>query len=106
GVSELTNVLFADDTLVMLECLLKLGFRIDIARETKTVHVHGRAGQIPKNAAELICGNSGTSIRFLAALCALGHGSYTLDGVARMRQRPIGELMDMLKNLGVRSSYP
>src|ERR1041385_7932864 len=99
GVTELTNVLFADDTLVMLECLGKLGFHLDIARDRHTVHVHGRSGQIPKTTAELFCGNSGPSIRFLAALCSLGHGTYTLDGVARMRQRPIGDLIDMLKNL-------
>jgi 3-phosphoshikimate 1-carboxyvinyltransferase len=105
GVSELTNVLFADDTLVMLECLGKLGFRLDIQRDRNAVHIHGRGGEIPTTMAELFCGNSGTSIRFLAALCALGRGSYTLDGVARMRQRPIGELVEMFKNLGVRSRY-
>jgi len=45
-------------------------------------------------------GNSGTTIRFLTALCTLGHGSYRLDGVSRMRERPIGDLLDALNQLG------
>jgi 3-phosphoshikimate 1-carboxyvinyltransferase len=67
--------------------------------------VVGAGGRIPNGKAELFCGNSGTTIRFLTALCALGTGEYVLDGVARMRQRPIGELVRVLKNLGVRSEY-
>jgi 3-phosphoshikimate 1-carboxyvinyltransferase len=105
GVCELSNVLFADDTLVMLESLGKLGFHLDIRRDESIVHVHGRGGTIPNSDVELFCGNSGTSIRFLAAMCSIGRGTYTLDGVARMRQRPIGELVDLLRNLGVRSEY-
>ena len=102
GVSTLTNLLFADDTLVMLENLDRLGFRLLIDRVASTVQVHGRAGRIERESAELFCGNSGTTIRFLAALCALGKGDFTLDGVARMRQRPIGELLDLLRNMGAR----
>ena len=107
GVSTLRNVLFADDTLVMLENLQRLGFRLEIHHDERIVHVHGHGGTIPNASAELFCGNSGTTIRFLTALCALGkgNGSYTLDGIARMRQRPIAPLMDMLKNLGVRGEY-
>jgi 3-phosphoshikimate 1-carboxyvinyltransferase len=89
GVCDLANVLFADDTLVMLEGLAKLGFYLVIDHDGHTVRVHGRGGHIDKSHAELFCGNSGTTIRFLTALCALGKGSYTLDGIARMRQRPI-----------------
>src|SRR5206468_8827879 len=61
GVSELTNVLFADDTLVMLECLGKLGFSPEIDRQSNTVRITGRAGKIPQASAELFCGNSGTT---------------------------------------------
>jgi 3-phosphoshikimate 1-carboxyvinyltransferase len=105
GVSDLANVLFADDTLVMLDCLGKLGFQLDVDRATNAVRVHGRAGAIDRDAAELFCGNSGTTLRFLTALCALGRGRFTLDGIARMRQRPVGELTALLKNLGVRIEY-
>jgi 3-phosphoshikimate 1-carboxyvinyltransferase len=67
--------------------------------------VGGRGGVLPRESADLFCGNSGTTIRFVAALCALGRGRYTLDGIPRMRQRPIGQLVDLLRNLGVRANY-
>ncbi|HWE02060.1 MAG TPA: 3-phosphoshikimate 1-carboxyvinyltransferase [Tepidisphaeraceae bacterium] len=105
GTSELTNVLFADDTLLMLENLDRLGFSRRIDRANGAVAVVGRAGEIPALGAELMCGNSGTTIRFLAGLCALGRGSFRLDGIPRMRQRPIGPLIDLLRNLGVRAGY-
>src|SRR3954470_22014050 len=105
GVCDLSNVLFADDTLVMLEGLTRLGFHLIIDHDARTVRVHGRGGHIDKSVAELFCGNSGTTIRFLTALCSLGTGSFTLDGVPRMRERPIAALTGMLKNLGVRVSH-
>lgn len=105
GDSELRNVLFADDTRVCIESLRKLGFRIDIHEPEKILHIHGHTGEIPAKSAELFCGNSGTTIRFLTALCSLGNGSYILDGIERMRQRPIGTLVDLLRNLGTRIDY-
>jgi 3-phosphoshikimate 1-carboxyvinyltransferase len=106
GDSTLSNVLFADDTKVMLDGLRALGFALDIDDAARSVRVHGRGGVVPApDAAEIFCGNSGTTIRFLTALAALGRGTVTLDGVARMRQRPIGALTGMLKNLGVRVEH-
>jgi 3-phosphoshikimate 1-carboxyvinyltransferase len=105
GECGLSNVLFADDTLVMLDCLGRLGFEPEIDRSSRRVRVTGRGGSIPSSFAELFCGNSGTSIRFLTALCALGRGSFNLDGIPRMRQRPIRELVDLLRNLGARIGY-
>ncbi len=105
GTCDITNVLVADDTEVMLDSLARLGFRLEIDHETSTVRVHGRGGRIDMEAAELFCGNSGTTIRFLTALCALGHGRFTLDGIARMRQRPIGALTELLKTLGARVGH-
>ncbi len=105
GECELSNVLFADDTLVMLECLQILGFAPAIDREARRVKIVGRRGEIPESSAQLFCGNSGTTIRFLAALCSLGRGSFTLDGIPRMRERPIGELVDLLRSLGTRINY-
>jgi 3-phosphoshikimate 1-carboxyvinyltransferase len=105
GTSQLSNVLFADDTLAMIECLERLGFPLHADRAANSVRVEGRGGVIPGTDAELFCGNSGTTIRFLTALCALGRGRYQLDGIPRMRQRPIGDLVVLLKNLGVRIEY-
>src|SRR5690348_131188 len=84
GACDLANVLFADDTDVMIESLTRLGFHIVIDRDAKTVRVHGSGGRIDQAHAKLFCGNSGTTIRFLTALCALGRGKFTLDGVPRM----------------------
>jgi 3-phosphoshikimate 1-carboxyvinyltransferase len=106
GASTLSNVLFADDTNVMLDCLGRLGFDLRVDRQANTVRVGGLAGKLPNDTAELFCGNSGTTIRFLTALCALGRGRYQLDGIPRMRQRPIGDLVVLMKNLGVRVDYP
>src|SRR5690242_889049 len=105
GPSELSNVLFADDTLVMIECLTRLGFALEIDRKEKRITIQGKGGRIPVENAELFCGNSGTTIRFLTALCALGKGNYNLDGIPRMRQRPIGPLVELLRNLGARVEY-
>jgi 3-phosphoshikimate 1-carboxyvinyltransferase len=105
GQSDLSKVLFADDTLVMIDGLAKLGFVLEVEREQGTVHVHGRGGKIESPQAELFCANSGTTIRFLTALCTLGQGTFALDGAERMRQRPIAQLVDLLKNLGARIEY-
>lgn len=106
GKSTLLNVLFADDTLIMLEGLRRLGFDLRVDQSALKVEVQGTAGRIHVGQTDLFCGNSGTTIRFLSAVCALGQGVYTLDGVARMRQRPIGQLVELLRNVGVRIAYP
>lgn len=105
GSCTLRNALFADDTEVMIDCLTRLGFAPAVDRASHTISLLGRAGQIPAAGAELFCGNSGTTLRFVAALCALGHGDFVLDGIARMRQRPVGGLVEILKNIGVRIEY-
>src|ERR1043165_6094904 len=105
GTTTLTNALFADDTQRMLEGLDKLRFTLTADSEARTIRILGTGGSVPAKAADLMCGNSGTTIRFLAALCSLGHGRFTLDGVERMRQRPIGPLVDLLRNFAVRCNY-
>lgn len=105
GRSTISNILLADDTAAMIDCLRRLSFTLDVDRAGRSITVGGRGGAIPANSAELFAGNSGTTIRFVAALCGLGRGEYTLDGIPRMRQRPIGQLVDLLKNAGVRSQY-
>ncbi|MEJ2668310.1 MAG: 3-phosphoshikimate 1-carboxyvinyltransferase [Deinococcales bacterium] len=99
GVSRLDGALVAEDSDVLIRALSKLGFRVD-ARGTR-VDVHGLGGRVPAHAAELDLRLSGTSMRFLTALTALGHGRYRLDGNARMRERPIQDLLSALEALGV-----
>ncbi len=106
GESLLSGVLFADDTRHMLNCLQKLGIHLDIDESARTVRVHGANGNFSAPEADLFCGNSGTTIRFLTALCAATRGKYRLDGNERMRQRPIDELADAINSLGGRLQFP
>jgi 3-phosphoshikimate 1-carboxyvinyltransferase len=101
GESILRGALDSDDTRVMIEALGRLGIGVSHDREARTIRVAGCGGRIPAREAELFVGNSGTTIRFLTALLALGHGTFRLDGAPRMRQRPIGDLLDALRQLGV-----
>jgi len=107
GESQLTGVLFADDTWQMINALQSLGYDLRMNQADRSVHITGRGKNIPRKDAPipLSCGNSGTTIRFLAAMLSLGHGEYILDGVPRMRQRPIDQLVDQLKTLGADISY-
>jgi len=101
GESLLTGVLDSDDTRVMVAGLAALGMRLDPDWDRGTVRVVGAAGAIPAAAAAIDCAASGTTMRFLSAVCSLGRGTYRLDGTARMRQRPIGDLVAALRDLGV-----
>jgi 3-phosphoshikimate 1-carboxyvinyltransferase len=84
----------------MVDSLRRLGIGVEQNLHEQTLVIHGTGGAIPAHAAELYLENSGTSIRFLTALCALGHGRYRLDGNERMRQRPIADLLAALNLLG------
>lgn len=85
----------------MVAGLQSLGFDVQADWDTCTIRVGGQAGAIPQqDSATLDLANSGTSIRFLTALCSVGNGKFVLDGTARMRQRPIRELVDALNQLG------
>lgn len=100
GESVLTGALVSDDTHAMLDCLDKLGIEVEANDEGTTLVVRGQGGRIPADHADMFVGNSGTTIRFVAAMVSLGEGSYRLDGVPRMRERPIGDLVDALNQLG------
>lgn len=104
GTSVLSGVLDSQDTRVMIDSLQRLGIKVTHDVEKATVNVVGCHGIIPTGKADLWLENSGTSIRFLTAICALGNGDYRLDGNARMRERPIGELVRGLQQLGVELS--
>lgn len=105
GHSTLTGALFSDDTELMIDALRDLGIDVIADREDCTIRATGCAGLIPATEADLFCGNSGTTIRFLSGVCALGSGPYRLDGNDRMRQRPIGPLVDALRTAGVVMGY-
>lgn len=100
GITRLDGILDSDDTRVMAAALAELGFAVDVDWQNGTAAIHGGGGSIPAPHAELFLENSGTSIRFLTALCAVGRGRYQLDGIERMRERPIGDLVDGLNQLG------
>lgn len=101
GESTLIGALYSDDTRYMAAALNQLGIRVLSDPDAESFVVTGCNGQIPATEAELFLGNSGTSVRFLAAAVALGRGRYVLDGVPRMRERPIAPLLGALSDLGV-----
>ena len=100
GTSTLTGALDSEDTRVMVEALGKLGFEVHHDPGQSIITIAGRGGTIPARSAELHLKNSGTSLRFLTAMTALGQGVYHLDGVERMRERPIADLLFSLNALG------
>jgi len=101
GTTHLTNALFSDDSRYFAKALQTLGFDIQLDEENLSMTVTGLGGTIPAKKAELFIGNAGTAARFLSAFLTLGHGEYILDGEPRMRERPIGDLMNALNQLGV-----
>ena len=105
GTSTLTGALDSDDTRFMLDSLKRLGIVVEASEDNTRLVVTGCGGSIPAENAELFIGNSGTSVRFLTAAVSIGSleraSSYRLDGVARMRERPIEDLLDALRQLGV-----
>ncbi len=106
GVSFLRNILLAEDTWLMIETLRELGIPVTVDEAECVAEVTGCGGNIPADGAELFCGNSGTTIRFCTALASLSRGGrYRLDGIARMRRRPIGALTDALQLLGAGIEY-
>ncbi|HEY6865416.1 MAG TPA: 3-phosphoshikimate 1-carboxyvinyltransferase [Burkholderiales bacterium] len=103
GRTEVRGLLDADDTRVMRDALARLGVAV-IAKEA-ALDVMGAGGPFPAKRAELHLGNAGTAFRPLTAVLALCGGEYRLDGVARMRERPIRDLVDALNAIGARIDY-
>jgi 3-phosphoshikimate 1-carboxyvinyltransferase len=101
GKTRLTNALFSDDSRYFAKGLQTLGFEVHLDEANFEMTVTGLGGIIPADRAELFIGNAGTAARFLSAFLTLGHGEYILDGDARMRERPIGDLAEALKQLGI-----
>ncbi len=102
GPTELSGALFSDDTRYMAEALRELGVAVTADEAASTLHVMGAAGRVPAASARCFVGNAGTAARFLPVVMALGAGTYELDGIERMRHRPIAPLLDALSSLNVR----
>jgi 3-phosphoshikimate 1-carboxyvinyltransferase len=112
GEVTLTGALWSEDTQIMVECLQKLGFAVNVASDpeefcNRTITVKGLGGKIPNAGTadkplELFVGNAGTAARFLSAFVCLGDGVYRLSGVARMHERPQAALFQALRELGYR----
>jgi 3-phosphoshikimate 1-carboxyvinyltransferase len=104
GATTLREVLDSDDTRHMLAALRALGVRCEEAG-TRSIRVHGAGGAFAVKRAELFLGNAGTAVRPLTAVLALCGGEYRIDGVPRMHERPIGDLVDALRQLGAVIDY-
>jgi 3-phosphoshikimate 1-carboxyvinyltransferase len=103
GSTLLVDLLDADDTRVMREALSALGVKLETLEGG--LRVTGCSGRFPHREARLFLGNAGTAFRSLTAALAFAGGRYELDGVPRMRERPIGDLVDALNDLGARIRY-
>ncbi len=106
GVTTLEGALFSYDTRYMAAALRALGFTVQEEPQAARITVHGLGGRIPARRARLFIGNAGTAARFLTAMLCLGQGEYRLDGVERMRQRPIAPLVQALNRIGGQVAAP
>lgn len=100
GDSELLGALHSDDTRYMAAALNALGVAVEPDPAGARFRVRGGGGTFPAERADLFVGNAGTAMRFLTAALPLGHGAFRIDGVPRMRQRPIAPLLQALNDLG------
>jgi 3-phosphoshikimate 1-carboxyvinyltransferase len=104
GVTEIRDLLASDDTARMLEALEKLGIPLEKIGENDW-RVTGNGGKLSVKQADLFLGNAGTAFRPLTAALALSQGDFTLSGIARMHERPIGDLVDALRQAGANIEY-
>jgi 3-phosphoshikimate 1-carboxyvinyltransferase len=104
GTTLIHDLLASDDTLVMLGALRSLGIEWNQVND-HTHMVYGAGGVLRNHEADLFMGNAGTAIRPLTAALAVIGGDYTLHGVSRMHERPIGDLVDALNAVGAQIEY-
>ena len=103
GVTDIHDLLDSDDTRVMLSALQTLGCTLE--RQGSTLRITGLGGVLPDAPAKLFLGNAGTAMRPLTAALAVLGSDFELSGVARMHERPIGDLVDALVQLGCHIDY-
>ena len=105
GTTQVRGLLDSDDTRVMLEALRRLGVALAPGSNEGDWSVTGAPAGFPVKEASLFLGNAGTAFRSLTAALALGDGHYRLEGVRRMHERPIADLVDALRQAGARIDY-
>ena len=105
GKTEIRDLLYSDDTDVMLDALRQLGIEWKQHGTSQEYEVQGTKGVLPNTRAELFMGNAGTAIRPLTAALAVLGGDFRLHGVSRMHERPIGDLVDALNEAGAQIEY-
>ena len=106
GTTKITNLLESDDTRHMLTALKQLGIKYTLSDDRTECIVVGNGGPVnSENFEELFLGNAGTAMRPLCAALCLGKGSYLLTGEPRMKERPIGHLVDALRQAGANINY-
>jgi 3-phosphoshikimate 1-carboxyvinyltransferase len=103
GQTTVHDVLDSDDTRVMLDALRALG--CGLRQDGTQLHISGLGGKLPERELDLFLGNAGTAMRPLTAALAVLGGAFTLRGVPRMHERPIGDLVDALRQLGCDVGY-
>jgi 3-phosphoshikimate 1-carboxyvinyltransferase len=105
GASTIRNTLFSDDSYWLMHALVRLGFAVSANRKSGETSIIGQNSIIPKSDVEVFVGNAGTVARFLPPALALGEGPYVVDGAPRMRERPVGDLVDAMRLLGAGVGY-
>ncbi len=103
GTTTIHDLLDSDDTRVMLIALRTLGCTVE--QSGTIVKITGLGGKLPNGSAKLFLGNAGTAMRPLTAALAVVGGDFELSGVPRMHERPIGDLVDALRQLGCAIDY-
>ena len=101
GICTIKNALVSEDTRFTIEALRQMGIQIDV--HNNRTRVYGNGGRLGAGNTPIHLGNSGTSMRLLTGVAALGEGAYTLTGTARMQKRPIKDLLDALHQIGVQA---
>ncbi len=105
GTSTIQNTLFSEDSYWLMRAISELGLGVRADGKTGETTVSGQTGVIPRSGVEVFVGNAGTVARFLPPALALGRGPYVVDGAPRMRERPIGDLVDAMRRLGAGVGY-
>jgi 3-phosphoshikimate 1-carboxyvinyltransferase len=105
GRSRILNPLFSDDSFWLMNALVRLGIGVSADQEKGDLYVSGQGGEINASNVDLFVGNAGTVARFLPPVLALGRGPYTVDGLPRMRERPVADLVDAMRQLGAAVDY-
>ena len=99
------GVLFSDDSRGFLDCLIKLGFNIEINEKRKEVIIEGTGGRIPDRKASINVRSAGTAARFLTVALAFAGGNYYLDASEQMRKRPMEPILKILEKLNVKFRF-